>query len=367
MAQAFLDHIEAIEDPRIPGMVHYPLPEILLVVLVGFLCRAEDIDEMEDLAAEDLEWFRKLLPFTHGVAPAQTIRRTLARLNPRQLDIAFSGWVADLGERIRGVIAIDGKTLRGSKHNVDGTGALHLVQAYAHEAGLVLASRATQAKSNEITAIPELLEMIDIHGAIVTIDAMGTQTEIASTIIKRGGDYVLALKGNQDSLHEDATLWFADPGLAKARQVHTSIEAGHGRIEERTILAGDARWLAERHAAWAKLTSIVAITSKRTNKKSGAASCETRYYISSLPPDPQALAAAIRAHWSIENNLHWTLDVAFNEDQCRIRKDHAPQNLANIRRFALNMLKKDTSKMSIKRKRFKAMINPTYRSQILAC
>jgi predicted transposase YbfD/YdcC len=367
MAKTFLDHIGGIDDPRIPGMVHYPLAEILLVILVGFLCRAEDLDEMEYLGAEELKWLRKLLPFAQGVAPAQTMRRTLARLQPRQLEAAFSAWVAELGARVRGVIAIDGKTLRGSKHSADGTGALHLVQAYAHEAGLVLASCATRAKSNEITAIPELLAMIDIHGAIVTLDAMGTQTEIARLIIKGGGDYVLALKGNQGSLHDDVARWFADPGLAGISKTHRSIETGHGRIEERTVLCAGAGWLAKRHPNWSKLTSITAITAARTNKKSGAVSCETRLYISSLPPDPEALAAAIRAHWSIENNLHWTLDVTFNEDQCRIRKDHAPQNLAMIRRAALNMLKKEPSKMPIKRKRLKAMIDTKFRSLVLTC
>ncbi len=174
MAKTFLDHIGEIEDPRIAGMVHYPLSEILPVILVGFLCCAEDIEEMEYLGTEELPCLRKLLPFAQGVAPAQTMRRTLARLNPLQLELAFSGWVAELGVRVRGVIAIDGKTLRWSKHSAAGTGALHLVQAYAHEAGLVLASCATHAKNNEITAIPELLEMIDIHGAIITIDAMLT-------------------------------------------------------------------------------------------------------------------------------------------------------------------------------------------------
>jgi predicted transposase YbfD/YdcC len=367
MAKTFLDHIGEIEDPRIPGMVHYPLSEILLVILVGFLCRAEDFDEMEYLGTEELDWFRKLLPFAQGVAPAQTMRRTLARLQPRQLEAAFSAWVADLGARVRGVIAIDGKTLRGSKHSADGTGALHLVQAYAHEAGLVLASCATRAKSNEITAIPELLAMIDIHGAIVTIDAMGTQTEIARLIIKGGGDYVLALKGNQGSLHNDVATWFADPGLAGISKAHSSVDDGHGRIETRTAFAADAGWLAKRHPNWSKLTSIVALTAQRTNKKSGAVSRETRLYISSLPPDPKALAAAIRAHWSIENNLHWTLDVAFHEDQCRIRKNHAPQNLAMIRRAALNMLKKEPSKIPIKQKRLKAMIDTKFRSLILAC
>jgi predicted transposase YbfD/YdcC len=367
MVKTFLDHIGEIKDPRIPGMVHYPLSEILLVILVGFLCRAEDFDEMEYLGIEELQWLRTLLPFAQGVAPAQTMRRTLARLNPRQLELAFSGWVSDLVARVRGVIAIDGKTLRGSKHSADGTGALHLVQAYAHEAGLVLASCATCAKSNEITAIPELLKLIDIHGAIITIDAMGTQKAIARTIIKGCGDYVLALKGNQGSLHDDVAAWFADPALVEISKSYSSIETGHGRIEERTILAADAKWLAKRHPDWPSLTSIVAVRARRTNKKSGAVSCETRLYIASLPPDPEALADAIRAHWSIENNLHWTLDVAFHEDQCRIRKDHAPQNLAMIRRIALNMLKREPSKMPVKRKRLKAMLDTEFRSSIFAC
>lgn len=232
---------------------------------------------------------------------------------------------------------------------------------------MVLASCATHAKSNEITAIPELLAMIDIHGAIITIDAMGTQTEIARHIIKSGGDYVLALKGNQGSLHADVATWFADPGLAGISKTHRSVDDGHGRIEERTALAADTGWLAKRHPNWSKLTSIVAVKARRTNKKSGAVSCETRLYISSLPPDPEALAAAIRAHWSIENNLHWVLDVSFNEDQCRIRKDHAPQNLAIIRRIALNMLKNEPSKMPIKQKRLKAMLDTKFRSRVFAC
>ena len=365
MSASFLDHISNIEDPRIPGMVLYPLDEVLLTVLVGLLCRAEDFDEIEDVCAELLDWLRRFLPFERGIAPAQTLRRTLARLDPRALEEAFAAWVASLAARIRGVVAVDGKTVRGSKQDASGGGALHLVSAFAHEAGLILAQRAVDGKSNEITAIPELLDMLAIEGAIVTIDAMGTQKEIAARIVAKKADYVLALKGNQGTLEEDAALFFADPVLAADCPCHAETEAGHGRIEARTVRAADAAWLAERHPEWKGLASIVAVTARRTIKKTGATSTETRLYISSLPPDPVRLAAAVRAHWSVENNLHWVLDVAFREDECRTRKDHSARNLAMIRRAVLNLLRRETSKLSLKRKRLKAAMSPAFRATVL--
>src|SRR5574337_400060 len=224
MSASFLDHISGVDDPRVPGMVAYRLDEILFTVLVGLLCRAEDFDEIEDVGVELLGWLRRILPFAHGIAPAQTLKRTLARLDPRQLETAFAAWVESLAGRIGGVIAIDGKTLRGSKRNADRTGALHLVQAYAHEAGLVLASRAEGAKSNEITAIPELLDLLAI---------------------------------------------------------------------ERTIRAAYAAWLAKRHPGWKGLASILALTLRRTIKKTGAVSIETRRFISSVAPDPVRVAGAV--------------------------------------------------------------------------
>jgi predicted transposase YbfD/YdcC len=365
MDGSFLDHIGNVEDPRIPGMVVYPLDEILLTVLVGLLCRAEDFDEIEAVGGELIDWLRRFLPFESAIAPAQTLRRTLARLDPRALEEAFAAWVTHLAERIRGVVAIDGKTLRGSKQAIDGKGALHLMSAYAHEAGLMLAQRAVDGKSNEITAIPELLAMLELEGAIVTIDAMGTQKNIAAAIIDRKADYVLALKGNQGTLEGDAALFFADPVLAADCACHEEITAGHGRIEERSIRAANAAWLAERHPEWKGLSSIVAVTARRTIKKTGAVSAETRLYISSLPPDPVSLAAAIRAHWSVENNLHWVLDVTFREDECRIRKDHSARNLAMIRRAVLNLLRREPSKLSLKRKRLKAALNANFRAAVL--
>lgn len=367
MSASFLDHIVDVEDPRVPGMIVYRLDEILLTVLVGLLCRAEDFDEIEDVGVELLDWLRRILPFASGIAPAQTLKRTLARLDPRQLETAFAAWVKSLAGRIRGVIAIDGKTVRGSRRDADGTGALHLVQAWAHEAGLVLASRAVDTKSNEITAIPELLDMLALEGAIVTIDAMGTQKQIAAKIISGKADYVLALKGNQATLEADVALFFDDPVLAADCWYHEEEpQAGHGRIEERTIRAADAAWLAERHPDWKGLASILAVTVRRTIKKTGAVSIETRLFISSLPPDPVHLAAAVRAHWSVENNLHWVLDMTFREDACRIRKDHSARNLATIRRTALNMLRREPSNTSLKRKRLKALMSPAYREALIA-
>lgn len=367
MSVSFLYHIRDLEDPRIPGMVLYPLDEVLLTVLVGLLCRAEDFDEIEDLCNELPDWLRQFLPFEHGIAPAQTLRRTLARLDPRRLEEAFAGWTASLANRIRGVVAIDGKTVRGSKQDALGKGALHLVAAWAHEAGLVLAQRAVDGKSNEITAIPELLDMLALKGAIVTIDAMGTQKDIAGKIVARKADYVLALKGNQGTLQEEAALFFSDPVLRAECPCREETEAGHGRIEERTVRAADAAWLAERHPEWTGLASIASVTVRRTIKKTGATSTETRLYISSLPPDPVRLAAAVRAHWSVENNLHWVLDVAFREDENRTRKDHSARNLATIRRAVLNLLRREHSKLSLKRKRLKAAISPQFREVLLAC
>ena len=287
-------------------------------------------------------------------------------LDPNALQAAFSSWVASLQAKVSGVVAIDGKTLRGSKQDKSGAGALHVVSAYAHEAGLVLAARAVQAKSNEITAIPELLDMLAIEGAIVSIDAMGTQKAIAAKIVEQEADYVLACKENQGGLLADVEEFFADPALRDGGQAHRSTDAGHGRIEQRTAWAADAAWLAERHPQWRGLRSILAVACLRTDKKTGATSRETRFYISSLPPDPERLLAAVRAHWSIENNLHWTLDVAFREDECRIRKDHSAVNLALLRHAALNILKRDPSKLPIKRKRLKAAINSNFRDALLA-
>ena len=371
MAIGFLDEMKQVPDHRVAGMVTFPLDEILLATLAAVVCGADDWERVEDYASESLDWLRIYLPFAAGIPTAQTFRKVFRVLDADALERGFASWAGSLRGRLgeagpRAHIAIDGKSVRGSKMSADGAGALHLVSAYASEAGLVLAQRAVDDKSNEITAIPEVLALLALDGAIVSIDAIGTQKEIAASILDKGGDYLLALKANQASLHADAALFFADPVLAATCTTHAETACGHGRVEERCCRAANAAWLAERHPDWKGLASIAAITARRIDKKTGAESVETRLYISSLPPDPVLLLACVRAHWSIENNLHWVLDVAFDEDRCRTRKDNSARALALMRKAALNLLKREPTPLSIRRKRAKACMNPDFRAKILA-
>ena len=365
MSLGFLDHMRVVPDHRIAGMVTYPLDEVLLATLVGVVCGADDWDGVEEVATGALDWLRGFLPFKDGIPTAQTLRKVFRLLDTQALQRSFAAWAASVRAEAREVIAVDGKTLRGSKTSPDGKGALHVVSAYAAEAGLVLAQRAVDGKSNEITAIPELLDMLNLKGAIVTIDAMGTQKEIARRVADKGGDYVLALKGNQTSLYEDAALFFADPVLAAGCAASAGTDAGHGRIEERSCRAAKADWLADRHPEWEGLRSLAAVTARRIDKKTGRESRETRYYITSLEPDPNAILAATRAHWAVES-FHWTLDVTFDEDRCRTRKDASALNLAVIRHTAYNILKANQTKGSIRRKRIRACIDPAFRTNLFA-
>lgn len=365
MALGFLDHMRIVPDHRIAGMVTYPLDEVLLATLVGVVCGADDWEGVEEVATGALDWLGAFLPFANGIPTAQTLRKVFRLLDTQALQRGFAAWAGSLRTEAREVIAVDGKTLRGSKTSPDGKGALHLVSAYATEAGLVLAQRAVDGKSNEITAIPELLDMLNLKGAIVTIDAMGTQKEIARRIVDTGADYVLALKGNQTSLHEDADLFFADPVLAAGCAESEETDAGHGRVEERSCRAIEAAWLAERHQEWEGLRSLAAVTARRIDKKTGRESFETRYYITSMEPDPKAILAATRAHWGVES-FHWTLDVTFDEDRCRTRKDASALNFAIIRHTGYNILRADQAKGSLRRKRLRACIDPAFRTSLFA-
>jgi predicted transposase YbfD/YdcC len=278
----------------------------------------------------------------------------------------YPKWVSSINKEVKGVVAIDGKTIKGSKQNQDGEGALHIVSAFAYEIGIVLGQEKVADKSNEITAIPNLLERLAIEGAVVTIDAMGAQKDIVSRIIDKKADYLLGLKGNQKNLYEDVKLFFEEKSKMVVWDEAEEVDAGHGRVEIRSSIAtSDIDWLKERHPDWKNLKSIVKIESGRYHKKTGKETRDVRYYISSLPAQALNLLKYSRAHWSIENSLHWSLDVIFREDSCRTRADYLGENMAIIRKTAFNLLKRDNIKLPLKRRRVKALIDPNYRSKLI--
>lgn len=316
------------------------MPEILLLTLCAVICGAESWDDIELFGEAKLDFLRTFLPFEKGIPSDDTLRRFFRAIDTQQFQRLFVDWIkAWLNPEVANkVIAIDGKTLRGSHDGAHS--AIHLVSAFACEAGIVLGQVKTSEKSNEIRAIPELLDWLDVRGAIVTIDAMGCQKSITKKIVDKGGDYFIALKGNQESLHEDVKLHFEQPTIkTKANMLFAeTVDKGHGRIEVRRCrLSNDIDWLKQRHPAWEKLNCIVAIESERHIGDS--VSKETRYFIGSKTVTAQEALVAIRLHWGIENQLHWVLDMSFGEDQSRIRKQNAPTNVAIIRHAALNMIR----------------------------
>jgi predicted transposase YbfD/YdcC len=354
----FLDHFSGLEDSREAGKVLHPVPEILLVTLCGVLAGAEGFEDIEDDGESKLDLLRELLPFAHGIPSDDTLRRFFRAVDPDAFAEVFVAFARDVfPEAAQRLIAIDGKTLRRSH---DGTAkALHLVSAFATEARLVLAQVATAEKSNEITAIPELLRLLDRRGATVSIDAMGCQREIAAQIVEGGGHYLLGLKGNQGTLHEDVCLFFENPPEDTNFATHEDVDKGHGRIEiRRCEVTEDSDWLQQRHH-WPHLKSIVRITATRLI--GDQTSTETRFYLTDDSPNPTRILADTRSHWAIENTLHWTLDRSFGEDASRIRKENAPLAIATIRHVALNLLQAaKQSRESIKRLRKKAgWDNPT--------
>ena len=347
---SFLEEFRALEDPRIVGMVTYPLDEMLLVALCGILCKQQDWEDISDWGVHHLSWLRRFLGFKHGIAKAQTFARLFNAIDSNKFKLYFENWVKSLSFELgNNQIAIDGKTVRGSKKESNGSGAIHLVSAFAYEAGLVIGQEKICDKSNEITAIPELLNRLAIEGSIITIDAMGAQKEISDIIVKKKGDYVFALKGNQGSLHEDVKLFFDANDKDVIWDESEDTDAGHGRIEVRKCrVTTDIDWLRERHPHWKNLSLIAKIESIRINKKTLKETKETRYYISSLRTKSCEISKYVRHHWSIENKLHWVLDINFREDSCRTRTDHGAENLATIRKIAINLVRANNAKLGQK-------------------
>lgn len=361
------NHFAELSDPRIERQKLHQLKDILVIAICAMLCGADNWVEIERFGKAKAAWFTNMLGLAQGIPSHDTFGKVFAALDANQFEACFIRWMQAIVSRLAGkLIAVDGKRVRNSHDSAQGKSAIHLVGAYASEMGLLLGQIKTEDKSNEITAIPALLSQLALAGCIVTIDAMGTQKAIAKQVIEQEADYVLSLKGNQSTLHQDVALYFEQPP-AKAKERWTcfeSIEKDHGRIERRKVTATDAiDWLTVHHD-WPGLTSIVKVESQRTIGEHTQQ--EIRYFISSLPPDAAKLAYAIRAHWCIESQLHWSLDVTFREDYSRVRIDHAAENLGLLRRIALNLLKQEkTAKVGIKCKRLQAGWDENYLLKLL--
>jgi predicted transposase YbfD/YdcC len=371
LSNHFEEHFATIEDPRKDTHnKRHKLMDILVLTILAVISGAEDWVAVERFGESKKDWLGTFLELPYGIPSHDTLGDLFQRMNPKQLQESFLSWINAL-VRITGgeIIAVDGKTLRRSYDKGDGKGAIHMVSAWAVKNRVVLGQVKTEEKSNEITAIPELLEMLDIENGVVTIDAMGCQKEIASQIVSQKGDYVLALKGNQGTLHGDVELYLTTAKQNAFKEIahsyYETFDGDHGRIETRRYWITDQiHWLEEK-GKWVGLKSIGMVESEREidNKMTR----ETRYYIASINPEAQRFAECVRAHWNIENNLHWSLDVSFNEDQCRVRKGHAAENFAVIRHIALNLLKQEnTAKVGIANKRKMAGWNNQYLAKVLA-
>lgn len=361
---SIIHHFRSIDDPRIDRQKKHQLQDIFFITLCAVICGADNWVAIEEFGNAKEDWFTELLGLTHGIPSHDTLGDVFAALDPEQFGQCFSNWVADLATLTEGeVIAIDGKCLRRSIDKSSKKAAIYMVSAFAQKNSLVLGQVKVEDKSNEITAIPKLLSRLDIAGATVTIDAMGCQSKIAQQIVDQGANYVLSLKGNQGNLHEDVETYFTSR-LSPEVLVET-YDGGHGRIETRALRAtDDIHWLKDRHN-WPGLKSIIAVTA--TREMSNKTTCETRYFVSSLSAsDPAKLEHAVRAHWAIENNLHWVLDIAFDEDQNRTRQGFSAANLSIIRHIALNLIKNEkTSKVGVKTKRLKAGWDNRYMLKLL--
>jgi predicted transposase YbfD/YdcC len=363
-----IESFSEMPDPRVVGRTDHHLLDILVLTICAVVCGADDWEAVEMWGEAKLEWLRQYIPLKNGIPSHDTIGRLFAAMDSTTFQACFTRWVSTIcGSLVGQVVAIDGKTMRGSHHHRLGKKAIHMVSAFASEQGITLGQLKTEEKSNEITAIPELLAMLDLKGSIVTIDSMGCQTEIAKAITEQGADYVLALKGNHGKLHEQVGEFFAIAEQYRYAAIDAkadeTCEKDHGRIESRRVIALSSMHL-EQVGAWSGLKSMIMVESIREIGEKRTS--ERRFYISSLEPDSVQIGNAIRAHWGIENKLHWCLDVTFKEDASRTRAGHAAENFNTIRKITMNLLRQETSmKRSIPKKRLYAALHDQYLAEVL--
>lgn len=359
-----LFHLSLIPDPRIDRNKKHVLAEMLFVAVCATISGADGWSDIVEFAENRLDWLHQFVKLEHGIPVDDTFARVLSSLTPKALNDCFLGWLDALASTENGrFIAIDGKTLRRSHDRKKARHPLHLVRAWATEQGLALGTVKTEAKSNEITAIPELLKQLQLRGAIVTIDAMGCQTAIA----EQGGDYVLAVKDNQPQLHEAIVTFMATAeqhGFAGvAHSFHESTDCGHGRVEHRRCWAFSHLDSLPQPERWAGLRSFAVVECERIvdDKRN----CERRCMIASLAAEAEPIAHAVRQHWGIENGLHWVLDVTFREDDSRIRRGNGAENFSALRALAVSLLKQESTAISIRKKRLRAALNDDFRTQVL--
>jgi predicted transposase YbfD/YdcC len=373
VSESIVKHFGSLRDPRHDRTRIHKLSDILVIAICAIICHADSWEEVEAYGRAKEGWLKTFLDLEHGIPSHDTFNRVFARLDAKQFEACFVNWVSAVSKITAGqVVALDGKLPRGSRDGAIDKGAIDIVSAWATENQIALGQVKVNDKSNEITAIPELLSMLELSGCIITIDAMGCQTEIVKQIVKeKEADYAISLKENQGRLYEDVVLLFKD--LEKSNytaytfEYAQTVNQGHGRIEKRecwTISDPKVLKYLRGFEKWEKLRTVSLIRSYRWEGEKE--SVEDRYHISSIT-GAKRLLTAIRSHWGIENRLHWTLDIAFDEDQCRVRKDNGPENFAILRHIALNLLKQEkTSKHSIKAKRLQAGWDDAYLLKVLA-
>lgn len=349
----FLGHFNGLPDGRQQSKVRYPLDEVLLLCLLAVIAGAEAITDISRFGEKKLDLLRRFRPFAEGVPAHDHLGDILASLDAEHFQRCFVAWVASLTGVPEGVIAIDGKTVRRSKGSRNAEEPIHMVSAFAARQRLVLGQVKVADKANEIVAIPKLLDMLAIEGAIVTIDAMGCQRAIAQKVLDKKADYIFALKGNQGTLRDDVELFVVEQKASNFKDANVSrastVDADHGRIETRDItVIHDIDWLQKSHQ-WPGLNSIVMVES--TRELSGSIERETRFYITSLVLVASLIRPLIRDHWAVENSLHWVLDMVFRDDECRLRTDNAPANFTTIKHMALNLIRTAPGKDSLRLKR----------------
>lgn len=352
-----IEHFRNIKDPRIERNKKHLVWDIISLTICAVICGCETWEEIELYGKEKQDWLSTLLQLPNGIPSHDTIRRLFIRLNPEQLQECFLSWVEAVRKSSKGeIVAIDGKTARRTHDRLGGKGPLHMVSAWSHENRLILAQVKTDEQSNEITAIPKLLTLLELNGSIVTIDAIGTQKQIAEAIVEKNADYVLAVKANRAILHEEVKWFFDDIDLETDQKEglvdsHRSVDKDHGRIEIREcVCSEEIDWLKPYLKDWPKVRSIAMVKATRIIGEQRSQEC--RYYLSSLAPQAELLSTAVRAHWGVENSVHWVLDMVFREDESRMRTGHSPENFAILRRIALNLVRRDvSSKRSLKGRR----------------